>query len=126
MNRRGSNIFDRKIIFLYRNSYRCSQTDEGQSEKRSEQNGEERTRKSYFTNVLFMMRDPQKEQKYRTNVINVMTSNLFYLLFVFIFHFFDRTLSLPLFERDLNTENFLNCGDKSGPIECNERERESL
>lgn len=38
-------------------------------------------------NILFMMSEiyPQKEQKYGTNVINVMASNLFGLLFVFFF-----------------------------------------
>lgn len=66
-----------------------------------------------------MMRDPQKEQKYRTNVINVMTSNLFYLLFIFFWYFWSRVYSLPpslsLACRYLNTENFLNCEHKSGP-----------
>lgn len=83
--------------------------------------------KSSVTNVLFMMRDPQKEQKYRTNVINVMTSNLFYPLFVFIFSFlfWSHAFSPSFSKWDLNTENFLNCGDKSGPIERNEWERES-
>lgn len=38
-------------------------------------------------NILFMMSEiyPQKEQKYGTNVINVMVSNLFSLLFVGFF-----------------------------------------